>query len=626
VAVLDIDPKNGGDSALLALETEHGMLDQRSMQGTGSGGFHYLFAPDGATVARGFRPGLDLLTGAGCYIVVSPSVHASGTAYTWLEGPDPLSVPRDTIELLTAPSWLLATALGKAPNRERKKRFQMPELIEDGARNSTLTQLAGTMRRTGMSQDAIVAALKQTNREKCNPPMPDADVEVIAKSVSRYAPGATNSADAGLTPELAKAIKADAHFARDAGGLLYRFEGGVFKPTGVRFIERRTKELCEVLGKTKSWNPELATRIAAWISCDAPELLERPPLDTINVLNGLLDVNTRELRAHSPEHLSPVQLPVTFDASAQCPNIDKFVADVFPSDSQHLAWELAAWLMTPDTSIQKSALLIGEGANGKSVFLSLLLAFLGRDNVSALSLHRIEADKFCAARLVGKLCNIGSDLPTAALTGTSVFKGIVGGDMLTAERKFAMSFEFLPFARLVFSANSPPRSEDSSAGFFRRWIVIPFSRLFDESDPNTVPRAELDARLSQAGELSGLLNRALDKLHVIRAGRFTESDSTRAALAEFRATTDPLGIWLDQNTVERADGMVVKDRLRSAYSLVCQDSGRPILGDVQFTAALKRLRPRVQAAQRRVDGRNTRVFTGIGFVTHDPVPGGDGLF
>jgi len=502
----------------------------------------------------------------------------------------------------------------------------MPDIIPDGERNSTLTKLGGTMRRAGMSQDAITAALKQTNREKCNPPMSDADVEVIARSVARYAAGSASSTDAGLTPELAKVIKTDAHFARDAGALLYHFEGGVYKPTGARFIERRTKELCESLGKTKSWNPELAARIEAWIAVDAPELWERPPLDTINVLNGLLNVTTRELGAHDPCHLSPVQIPVTFDPAATCPSIAQFVADTFPHDSQHLAFELAAWLMTPDTSIQKAGLLIGEGANGKSVFLSLLLAFLGRDNVSALSLHRIEADKFCAARLVGKLCNIGSDLPTAALTGTSVFKGIVGGDMLTAERKFAMSFEFLPFVRLLFSANSPPRSEDSSAGFFRRWLVIPFSRLFDESDPKTVPRAELDALLSQADELSGLLNKALDALPVIRAGRFNETASTRDALAEFRATTDPLGIWLDQNTVERADGMVVKDQLRSAYSKVCQDNGRPILGDVQFTAALKRLRPRVQAAQRRVDGRNTRVFTGIGFVTNDQVPGGEGLF
>lgn len=36
--------------------------------------------------------------------------------------------------------------------------------------------------------------------------------------------------------------------------------------------------------------------------------------------------------------------------------------------------------------------------------------------VSTLSLHRIEADKFCASRLVGKFANIGTDLPTSALT------------------------------------------------------------------------------------------------------------------------------------------------------------------------------------------------------------------
>jgi len=282
-------------------------------------------------------------------------------------------------------------------------------------------------------------------------------------------------------------------------------------------------------------------------------------------------------------------------------------------------------LMLPDTSIQKAVLLLGEGANGKSVWLNLMLNYLGRENVSTLSLHRIEADKFAAARLVGKLCNTGSDLPTVALAGTSMFKALTGGDTITAERKFETSFEFRPFARLLFSANSAPRSDDATHGFFRRWLVIPFNRTFDESDPDTVPRAVLDARLSQPGELSGLLNRALDALPTIRKGRFTESASTRAALEEFRRTTDPLAVWLDQNTVERPDAMVPKDKLRSMYGQACQDAGRPIMPDTQFTAALKRLRPKVESAQRRVDRKPTRVFLNLGFLIQDPVPG-DGLF
>ena len=97
------------------------------------------------------------------------------------------------------------------------------------------------------------------------------------------------------------------------------------------------------------------------------------------------------------------------------------------------------------------------------------------------------------ARLVGKLANICPDLPSTDLTGTSVFKSITGGDSLLAERKFEESFEFVPYARLVFSANLPPKSQDASPAFFRRWLVVPFEKTFQAGAHGTIPRAELDA-------------------------------------------------------------------------------------------------------------------------------------
>ena len=200
-------------------------------------------------------------------------------------------------------------------------------------------------------------------------------------------------------------------------------------------------------------------------------------MDVLNVRNGLLNVESRTLAPHSPEHLSPIQIAASFDPDARCPDIDRFVKDVFPQDTQHLHAEVAAWLMLPDTSIQKALLAIGEGANGKSVWLNLLITFLGKENVSTLSLHKLEADKFAVSRLVGKLANVGMDLPTAALAGTSMFKSLTGADLVSAERKFEASFEFRPFVRLLFSANSAPRSEDSTHAFFRRWLCIPFNPL-----------------------------------------------------------------------------------------------------------------------------------------------------
>jgi putative DNA primase/helicase len=254
---------------------------------------------------------------------------------------------------------------------------------------------------------------------------------------------------------LADTICKSEHFAQDAGGKLYRYVGGVYKPKDEKFVSSQVKALCIGLGMADEWSTHLASEVVEFIRVDAPALWERPRLDILNVKNGLLRVVDRVLLPHSPDHLSPVQLPVDYDPKADCPAIKKFVSEVFPADAVDLAWEILGWLMVPNTSIQKAVLLMGEGANGKSTWLSLLIAFIGKTNTSSVSLHKLESDRFAAARLIGKFANICPDLPSEHLAGTSVFKAITGGDSMPGEYKFKDSFDFVPYARLVFSANHP---------------------------------------------------------------------------------------------------------------------------------------------------------------------------
>ena len=152
------------------------------------------------------------------------------------------------------------------------------------------------------------------------------------------------------------------------------------------------KQLLGRLRLSSKWTSHKAEEVVRYIEVDSPMLWDRPRTDVVNVRNGLLNVNTRTLSEHSPDHLSPVQLPVDFDPHAQCPAWDKFIRQVLASDSEAIGWEIPAWLMTPDTSIQKAVLLMGDGANGKSTYLRAVLAFLGRRHVSAISLHRLEKD------------------------------------------------------------------------------------------------------------------------------------------------------------------------------------------------------------------------------------------
>ena len=417
----------------------------------------------------------------------------------------------------------------------------------------------------------------------------------------------------GLVKQLADAISSHEKFAQDPGSRLYRYANGVFKPDGEEHVKRRVKALLENWNESRKWSAARANEVVEYIRVDSPHLLERPPLDTVNVANGLLTLNTGELKPHSYEFLSPIQLPVKYNPMATCPRWEKFVSDVFPEDAQDLAWELPGWLMVPDTSIQKVPLLVGQGANGKSTFLRACGAFLGTANVSAESLHRLESNRFAVAQLVGMLANICPDLPSKSLESSSIFKALTGGDRVIGEFKFRQAFAFTPYARLLFSANDLPRSNDASYAYFRRWLIVPFLRTFDPNEQ--IPREVLDAQLAAPSELSGLLNKALIALKALHARRgLLESKSIRKAGSEFVRLTDPIAVWLAESTVRQADRMIAKSVLLEAYNRTARREKRPPSTKTAFGLAVKRVMPGIEGAQRKLGGKICWVWVGLKLV------------
>lgn len=596
--VLDVDPRHGGDESLQDLEWKYGLLPKTVEVKTGSGGRHLYFQYPGTDILNSegvLALGLDIKTEGG-QVVAPPSVHPdTKQAYSWEVSHHPDDVP-----VATAPPWLL-DQIRKAQNKKPDVEQEDGETIPDGQRNTRLTSLGGSMRRKGATEAEIYAALTAFNASRCLPPLPDDEVRRIAQSLGRYP-----TADDGWVKEMADAIQGDTHFAKDSGGMLYAFENGVYRPTGETVVGRRVKEIAIATKTTKQWSTRRASEVAAWIAVDAPTLWERPPITILNVRNGLLDLATGKLNPHNPLHLSPIQLPMNYDPDAKCPRWDAFLKEVFPEDCSDLAYEIVGASMAADASIQQAILLVGEGANGKSAFLSALIAFLGAVHVANISLQQLERDKFATARLVGKLANVCADLPSADLMGTSVFKAVTGGDPISAERKFKTAFEFRPFCRLIFSANHYPQSRDSSAAFFRRWIVIPFGRTFAPNERRS--RKELDTELADPCELSGVLNRAVVALRNVQArGGFTQSASMKTAAAEFVELTDPISAWLDRSTQADPDGAVSKKDLAIAYNAAAHEEGRPPISAKTFYAGVRRLRPTLTETKR--DGEP--VFNGL---------------
>jgi putative DNA primase/helicase len=311
--------------------------------------------------------------------------------------------------------------------------------------------------------------------------------------------------------------------------------------------------------------------------------------------------------------MSCVLLPIVYDPAATCEDWEKQIKETFPPDAvdSGLAWQTLALLMVPFTALQKALLLLGPGGTGKSTFLTATGAFLGRRNIASLTLQKLEMDRFAVARLVGKLANICADLPSTHLETSSMFKSITGGDLITGEYKFFDSFDFVPFARLIFSANQPPRSKDASDAFLGRWWVVPFECVWHGTEQE-IPRRTLDAKLPDPRQLSGALNQALDHIEEVLDHGLTETESMRKAREEFQRATDPFSVYLRVKTVEHPQAVVPKADLRGHYATYCEDAGHPMMTDTAFGLTLKKLRPNVTDAQRTVNNRLQWCYVGIG--------------
>ena len=136
---------------------------------------YYLQCPADGFPTFDLTPKVDV-RGDGAYAVAPPSVHPSGTVYEWLISPD-------EAEPAEPPAWLVKQA---AIRGRRMRAEDVGETIANGSRNRTLFSIAGSLRRRGLDEESIAAALLGINQVKCETPLSEAEVRKIAHSAARY--------------------------------------------------------------------------------------------------------------------------------------------------------------------------------------------------------------------------------------------------------------------------------------------------------------------------------------------------------------------------------------------------------------------------------------------------------
>jgi putative DNA primase/helicase len=263
---------------------------------------------------------------------------------------------------------------------------------------------------------------------------------------------------------------------------------------------------------------ELVNQVRLWSY--QPYSIFTTNLGSLPLLNGVLDIETRELEPYGDlRHYFDFQLPVSYDKEADCSKFKQFVSQVvYPADVL-VVQEIFGYCLWGEglASIKKAIMLLGAGDNGKSLLLSVLVSLLGQRNVAAKTLVSLAENRFASAGLRGKLANINPDLPDRALRETGQFKGLTGDDLVPYEIKHGGSGEFFNQAKLIFSTNKLPDTQDDTDGYYTRWVILNFPYQFvrgkdnlSEHERPAKNKNKLKADLTNPQELSGILNWALE--------------------------------------------------------------------------------------------------------------------
>lgn len=262
--------------------------------------------------------------------------------------------------------------------------------------------------------------------------------------------------------------------------------------------------------------------------------------DTINVLNGELTLTPEGWRLcpHERENYRTTQLPVAYDPGADSPRFRQFLEEIFRGDADgpekaRALLEMIGYSLMSHARYERFILLVGNGANGKSVLLAVIRLLVGPVNCAAVQPSQF-GNQFQRAHLNHKLANIVSELKEGAELEDDALKAIVSGEPTTVSHKFKDPFVMMPFATCWFGTNHLPHTNDFSDAMFRRALVVPFNRQFK-------PGVDADPHLKDklAAELPGILNMALAAYaDAMNRGTFTEPASCIEAKHAWRLEAD----------------------------------------------------------------------------------------
>lgn len=583
---IDIDESKDKDgyASLREWETMNGQLPETAVSITGSGGMHYLYRID---ATRGqIRPSANIEMGIdircdSSYIVAPPSVHPNGNRYEWQDSPEDTPIANADGNVYALVDHIQRN--GVVNDLEAKKangKFKLPDVISEGKRDKMLYKYACHLRALGRTNEEISNSVYGANAKHCDPPLDKVTLNKLIRSACTHDPGksaeyrAKESQAAGDAPNVIT-----------DGEKPWRTKNGGFRHDILAEHIKANDRACLLGGVPAVW---IGTR---WdIGLDAIEhacirydraikATQRMEVyrylalsaDTIDInadfdrgvyvqfQNATVDIHGQAVTP-TPEMYIANTIHADYDVEAACPVVDGFLTSITAGDAEtyRLALQVVAACLPSRRVTAQAAMLIGrtgqadgEASNGKSTYINAIKALIGGENYSVIDLGLL-GKPFQRGFLVGKLANIGDDIPATFLDGEdlSEFKKLCTGESIFADIKGGKGYMFSPTCQLIYSCNEVPRLSDTTEGTYRRLAFLPFRRRFYPSDADYDPDMGYKLATTEArARLALLAMTELESLSVVQRGHFLAVADMAQEMAEVRKSNDVVLRWIEDETI-----------------------------------------------------------------------------
>lgn len=306
----------------------------------------------------------------------------------------------------------------------------------------------------------------------------------------------------------------------------------------------------------------------------------------INFTNGYLGTDLR-LTPHDREYGLTYELPYEYRDDVGPPKkFLEFLSQSFAGDEEMIKLvqeALAVTMFGMAPKFQRCFLFYGVPHSGKSVFMEVMENLFPTTARSAVDPSR-WGERFMRAQLDGPLLNLAGELPEKHNIDSQVFKQVVNGEAITAEHKNQPIFQFKPVSAHWFASNHLPRTQDISAAFIRRWLILPFMHSVPENARNINLADDLVL------EREAIVAWAVEAIQrVIERGYLIVPAASAAMSEELSAVLNPVRTWFNEKARVTPGEDVLEEAAYMAYQTFSLMKGFRKLDRALFRATMREL-------------------------------------